>query len=822
MVKRKFRKSALLALSALLLLSLLSPLAALGESAPEARPVTELLDRVKVVGRTSVDEIGLAVHTTGAGIAFYTDCSGDVVLDLTTRCNFANSHAYSQYFTVVVDGERRRECIDNKSVKQTENTLVLASGLAQGMHEIEIYRQTEEVNAACWFRTLTMAGEPIPVPDAPALIEFIGDSITAGYGMTDPSKKGKNQEDPEGQYGTQTYAYQTAQALGLDFQACCTSGYGAYRGWNAGTTNLKDMYPYTAYHHNRDTGNELWAFSRPADIVVINLGTNDASTAGQSKGVTDATFKQAAKELIELVKEKNPGAKVVWVTGMMGVTFQKPLTSLVEEMGGDAAGIFYRELPRGDGGVVGHPDLASHTAAAEALTAFLREKVLPADYEAQFVTPEHMQSLLDKAGDDTASPVRIAQTALTVYQKNGGVSRAALTAAYNDLAAYLGEQAVPGDVNGDGVADIEDTITLYLHCSGQLTLSDAQLSLADLNSDRQVDLRDACVGYQLAAALPEPPDPLPQPTDPQGVTILSQAVENRNGGGYDQVVTLGGDVSTVGRVQFPTWTEKNGQDDIQPRWQVNPKASGTVQGDTARYHVARKDHGMQTGVYLTHVYVYGKNGDLLTAKALDAVTVPKLFGIDVSFWQEKIDWEKVKAQGVRFAILRCGYGQDYADGSQDDPWFERNVSECERLGIPWGAYLFCYARNAQEAKGEAAHVLRLLKGKHPSWPVYLDFEDSTYQGNLSNATLASIATVFCDTVQAAGYRPGIYANAYYWNEKLTDPRFERWSKWVAHYGVDKPGYDGVYDIWQYDEYGHLNGIYGRLDFNYAYVDLGAN
>ncbi len=461
-MKRQFLKAA----TGFLPLLMLLPLAASGEPAPQTPapvPVTELLDRVKVVGRTSVDEIGLAVHTTGAGIAFYTDCSGDVVLDLSTRNNFANT----QYFTVVVDGERRRECIDNKAKGLVENRLVLASGLAQGMHEIEIYRQTEEVNAACWFRTLTMAGEPIPVPDAPALIEFIGDSITAGYGIFQPSA-GKIIDDPEGQDGTQTYAYQTAQALGLDFQACCTSGYGAYRGWNQGKTNLKDMYPYTAFHHNQDTGKEMWSFSRPADIVVINLGTNDASV-GRGKGVTDKTFKQGAKELIELVKEKNPGAKVVWVTGMMGVTFQKPLTSLVEEMGGDAAGIFYRELPRGDGGVVGHPDLASHTAAAEALTAFLREKVLPADYEAQFVTPEHMQSLLDKAGDDTASPVRIAQTALAVYQKNGGVSRAALTAAYTALDTALQEHTVPdmvwwlllGGVIVVGAAVVVGVVVLY-------------------------------------------------------------------------------------------------------------------------------------------------------------------------------------------------------------------------------------------------------------------------------------------------------------------------------------------------------------------------
>ncbi len=392
-------------------------------------------ESVKTVGRTSTDDIGLAVHTTGGGIAFYSECAGDVTLDLLTRNDFAET----QYFTVVVDGERRRECIDNRSRKAKENTLTLASDLPQGMHAFEIYRQTEEVNAACWFTALHLSGNPIPMANAPMLIEFVGDSITAGYGIL-PLSAGKGADDPEGQDGTATYAYQTAQALGLDFQACCTSGYGAYRGWNQGNTNLKDMYPYTAYHHNADTGKEMWAFSRPADIVVINLGTNDA-TVGRSKGVTDTTFRKGAKELIELVKEKNPNAKIVWATGMMGTFFLKPLTSLTEELGGAQAGYYVCELPKGTSGTAGHPNAEEHTAAAKVLTEFLREQVLPADYEQQFVTPEQMQALLDSTSCDE-EVYRVAQTALQVYRADGGVSRAALTAAYRSLSAWKEENTI--------------------------------------------------------------------------------------------------------------------------------------------------------------------------------------------------------------------------------------------------------------------------------------------------------------------------------------------------------------------------------------------
>ena len=96
-------------------------------------------------------------------------------------------------------------------------------------------------------------------------------------------------------------------------------------------------------------------------------------------------------------------------------------------------------------------------------------------------------------------------------------------------------------------------------------------------------------------------------------------------------------------------------------------------------------------------------------------------GIDVSFWNGTIDWEKVKADGIDFAIIRCGYGMDYA--SQDDTQWERNVSECERLGIPYGVYLYSYANATTNASSEADHVLRLLQGHNPTYPVYYDLED---------------------------------------------------------------------------------------------------
>ena len=80
-------------------------------------------------------------------------------------------------------------------------------------------------------------------------------------------------------------------------------------------------------------------------------------------------------------------------------------------------------------------------------------------------------------------------------------------------------------------------------------------------------------------------------------------------------------------------------------------------------------------------------------------------GIDVSEFQGQIDWGKVKADGVEFAILRCGFGMDVT--SQDDKYIERNISECERLNIPYGVYLFSYANTVDKAKSEAEHTLKM-------------------------------------------------------------------------------------------------------------------
>lgn len=360
---------------------------------------------------------------------------------------------------------------------------------------------------------------------------------------------------------------------------------------------------------------------------------------------------------------------------------------------------------------------------------------------------------------------------------------------------------------------VREVQAVYTYLSGAQAIPLEQQAAADVVPDGAITAEDALILFEAACGrMQRPQESLPR--------VYSAQIENRTGGGYDWVLTLAGNVAAVSRAQFPTWTVAGGQDDIFPAWQTNPKASGVITGRQVRYRVLRSDHGGKEGEYQTDCYLYGANGQVLLTRPLSAVTFPKMLGVDVSDYQPNLDWEALKAGGVQFAILKCGFGQDYADKSQDDKWFEYNVSECERLGIPWGAYLFCYARNAQEAQGEAQHTIRLLKGKHPDLPVYLDLEPSTYQGDLSPKTYAAIAETYCGLIAEAGYRPGIYGNAYYWNHVLTEPCFTSsgWSRWVAHY-ADACGYEGEYDIWQFSDRARLPGFDGNIDANYAYIRL---
>ncbi|MCR5478268.1 MAG: glycoside hydrolase family 25 protein [Ruminococcus sp.] len=187
-------------------------------------------------------------------------------------------------------------------------------------------------------------------------------------------------------------------------------------------------------------------------------------------------------------------------------------------------------------------------------------------------------------------------------------------------------------------------------------------------------------------------------------------------------------------------------------------------------------------------------------------------GIDVSQWQGNIDWSKAKAS-IDFALIRAGYGDTLSYPRQIDTQYERNYAECKRLGIPVGVYFYCYAMNEAEARREAECCLALLKGKQLEYPVYYDVEE--YDLFKSGKT-AEVCRAFVKVLEDAGYWVGIYTYRSamgYFPSDIKDKK----AMAIAEYGA-KLNYNGQYGIWQNSSTSYVNGINGRVDHDYCYVD----
>ena len=197
----------------------------------------------------------------------------------------------------------------------------------------------------------------------------------------------------------------------------------------------------------------------------------------------------------------------------------------------------------------------------------------------------------------------------------------------------------------------------------------------------------------------------------------------------------------------------------------------------------------------------------------------KAVGIDVSQWQGDIDWEEVADSGIEFAIIRCGYGSDWA--TQDDWFFLQNVRGAKAAGLDLGVYLYSYATSTSDAASEAKHTLRLLNqaGLRPSdlkYGVSYDVEDNSQSG----VWLPGLCKTYCSMIESAGYRAGVYSFLYWWNSKLDDPIMNNWDRYIAQWptptGNTTCSYTGTYRLWQFSNSGSVPGISGRVDMDLAY------
>lgn len=196
-------------------------------------------------------------------------------------------------------------------------------------------------------------------------------------------------------------------------------------------------------------------------------------------------------------------------------------------------------------------------------------------------------------------------------------------------------------------------------------------------------------------------------------------------------------------------------------------------------------------------------------------------GIDVSRWNKSIDWEKVKEDGIEFAIIRCGYRGASSGALVLDPMYEDNIKGAIRAGIPVGVYFFTQATSEVEAIEEASMVIRLIEDYDVDYPVFLDSESAGGNGRADKLDVADrikYHKAFLETIASAGYDTGLYASKNWLNDRLDMTQMSQYKVWLAEY-ADVPTYDEYYHMWQYTSKGTVNGIETKVDLNLSYMNI---
>ena len=190
--------------------------------------------------------------------------------------------------------------------------------------------------------------------------------------------------------------------------------------------------------------------------------------------------------------------------------------------------------------------------------------------------------------------------------------------------------------------------------------------------------------------------------------------------------------------------------------------------------------------------------------------------IDVSEFQSTIDWKKVKASGINYAIIRVGGRFGVSGKIYEDSKFSINIKNAINSGIKVGVYFFTQAVNTNEAIQEARYTLDKIKGYTITLPVYIDTEwlDSGRHNNITRRQRTDVCKAFCEEIKKNGYNAGVYASTSWANNNLIMSELP-YSIWIAQY-YKECQYKGSYDIWQYSSSGSVSGISGNCDMNILY------
>ena len=194
-----------------------------------------------------------------------------------------------------------------------------------------------------------------------------------------------------------------------------------------------------------------------------------------------------------------------------------------------------------------------------------------------------------------------------------------------------------------------------------------------------------------------------------------------------------------------------------------------------------------------------------------------MVGIDVSYWQQNIDYEKVKAAGCEFVIIRLGVNTDSDKDISEDSFYKRNIENAKKAGLKVGVYIYTTAASETQAIDHAKWVKKILNKTKLDFPVAYDFENwsSFPKYNLSRYSLTKNYLAFDKEMKRTGYDTMLYSSMNYlekaWMFSDTYP------VWLAHY-TDQTTYEGKYIMWQMTDKGKIDGISGNVDIDIYYKE----
>ena len=335
--------------------------------------ILDILDKLKVNGRYSKTDEGLACDNVGSGFEFQGVMKGKVYLSL--RCNVSpggRSHSTNAYFSVYIDGElqeTRHRVTTGRNAVEFE---IADLGDTEGEHHIRVVKQTEARYALAEYRTLTVDGTLGEAPAEKELyIEFAGSSLCCGMGNLGWPDMGVNpSQTAEYEDGTQGFAFLAAETLGADCSILGVSGMGLAKTWYPPLT-FQDYYTASSYYRD-DSVNHDFEASRKPDLIVLNTGKNDWQLKGNLTPPTEEEFVKAVRDTYAMLREKyGDEVPIVFAYDYYENHKMELVEPILEELGGEEAGYYACEVTSNRDGGDRHTDLKGHKQAAEKLVEFV-------------------------------------------------------------------------------------------------------------------------------------------------------------------------------------------------------------------------------------------------------------------------------------------------------------------------------------------------------------------------------------------------------------------------------------------------------------------